>query len=102
MFAHYFYPHIGGVERHIEELLEHLKGKEYSFKVITEKFDDNLKSVEHTEICDIYRIGYRKRKFLGLFEIWLSLLKLRKNIQEADIIHIHDVFIWNLPFKFLI
>ena len=101
MFAHYFYPHIGGVERHIEELLEHLKGKEYSFKVITEKFDDNLKSVEHTEICDIYRIGYRKRKFLGLFEIWLSLLKLRKNIQEADIIHIHDVFIWYLPFKFL-
>lgn len=101
MISHHYFPHVGGVERHLDELLRYLKGKKFEFTIITEKFNDELKNVEHRDGNIILRILYRKKKFLGLLNIWLCIWKLRSYIKEADIIHIHDVFIWYFPFKFL-
>ena len=80
----YKYPHIGGVEKHIEHVSDELSKKKYVIKKISG--DD---------------INYPRVKFLGLIYIWLWFLRNLKHVLNSDIVHIHDVFIWFLPFRFL-
>lgn len=76
-------PHVGGVERHIEKISELLTKSGHDIKTISE---DNIK--------------YPHLKFLGLLYIWVWIFRNRNLITQSDIIHVHDVFIWYLPFKF--
>lgn len=78
------YPHIGGVEKHIFEVEERLRSRGHIVKVISSE-DIEPKNV----------------KLFGLLNIWLWLFKNKKYIEESDIIQIHDVFIWYLPFVFI-
>jgi hypothetical protein len=82
--AHHKWPHIGGVEKHIEAIKNILSSKDYEINVISEE-----------------DIKYPKIKIVGLFYIWWWLFKKRDIIKNADIVHVHDVFIWYLPFRFL-
>lgn len=81
---HYKWPHIGGVEKHVQQVTKYLKQKGHKVRIVSEE-----------------DIKYPHIKFLGLFYIWLWLFKNRSLIKQSDIIHIHDVFIWYLPFRFL-
>ncbi len=94
-------PHIGGVEKHIAEVSKRLKGKGESIIVLTEKYDESLKKEEVICGIKIVRFHYPHIKFLGLLMVWREIFILKKLVEEADIIHIHDVFIWYLPFKFI-
>jgi glycosyltransferase involved in cell wall biosynthesis len=78
------WPHVGGVEKHVFELSKNLKVKGESVKTVSEE-----------------DIKYPHIKFFGLLYIWFWLFQNRRLIQDADIIHCHDVFIWYLPFRFL-
>ena len=82
--THYAWPHVGGVEKHVERIADRLQGMGHEVKIISEE-----------------DIKYPHIKFLGLFYIWFWLWKNRDLIQKTDIIHIHDVFIWYLPFRFI-
>ena len=77
-------PQIGGVESHIEQIAKCLRSTANEVKIISEA-----------------DIKYPHLKFIGLIYIWFWLFKNRKLILDSDIVHIHDVFIWYLPFKFL-
>ena len=76
--------HVGGVEKHISKILPRIKARGYDITLVTEE--------------DIRPL---KIKYLGLLYIWFWLLKNIKLIYYSDIIHIHDVFIWFLPFKLI-
>jgi glycosyltransferase involved in cell wall biosynthesis len=76
-------PRIGGVETHIKETSKYLKNK-FNLKIISQK-----------------NIEYKSIKYLGLLQIWFYFLRNIKLFFWADVIHIHDVFIWILPFRFL-
>lgn len=78
------YPHIGGVEKHIHKVGNNLLRLGYSVKYISSE-----------------DIKYPKVKFFGLFYIWFWLFSNIKIIKESETIHIHDVFIWYLPFRIL-
>jgi len=78
------FPLIGGVESHLKKISERLRKIGHNVTIISEN-----------------DIKYPHIKFVGLIYIWIWLFKKRKLILDADIIHIHDVFIWYLPFKFL-
>lgn len=84
--THFPISHIGGVERHHQFLIRNLKflNKKIVIKTISEA------DIKQPHI-----------KIIGLLYIWYWLFKNRKIINTADIIHIHDVFIWYLPFRFL-
>lgn len=82
--SHYKWPHIGGVEKHVYELSKRLKAKGNSIKVISEG------DIKQPHV-----------KFLGLIRIWFWMFRNRKLIEDVDIVHCHDVFIWYLPFRFL-
>ena len=100
-FCRLFYPHIGGVEKHVLEISKILIKKGHKIIVFTEQYDPKLKLHEKIEGISIYRIPAGKNERFKKFEIWKNLWKHRKIIEKADIIHCHDVFFWYLPFRFL-
>lgn len=95
-----YYPHIGGVERHVEEVGKRLVKKGYKVTIVTELLGET-KREETIDGIKIIRFTYPKIKFLGLIFIWLQLLRRFQLIKTSDIVHIHDVFVWYLPFRFL-
>lgn len=100
MLSHYFYPKIGGVEKVVKKITENLS--EYKISIVTQRYDKNLKQVEKfNSWTTIYRFTPLKIKYVGLFSIWVWIYKNRFLIKSADVIHIHDVFIWYLPFKII-
>lgn len=78
------HPHIGGVEKHINQISKQLEKIGYSITTISEE------DIKQPQI-----------KIIGLLYIWIWLFRNRRFIKKADIIHIHDVFIWYLPFRFI-
>jgi len=99
--SHYFYPHIGGVEKHVLEVSKSLIKKGHKITVLTEKYDKKLKENETVDGIKIVRFSHSKIKYLGLLSIWFWLYKNRQHVRDADIIHCHDVFVWYLPFIFI-
>lgn len=100
LFSQSFSPNIGGVENHLNGLIPELQKAGQQINVITIN-NKNYKSFEIINGVKVYRINYPSVKFFGLLKIWQEIFKKIKLIKEADIIHIHDVFIYFLPFKFL-
>lgn len=111
-FARYFYPHIGGVEKHVAEIGERLAEKGHMVIVISENTQiphSNIKQSKTTsatpsgkaKIIESYNIEAGNEGFLKKFRVWKQLWSYRKLIKEADIVHCHDVFFWYLPFRFL-
>ena len=99
--SHHFYPHVGGVEKHVQLLAKELAKKGHKITILTEKYVVDLKSREIVDGIKVERFSYPKIKLIGLFSIWFWLFKNRDLIEKNNIIHIHDVFIWYLPFRFL-
>ncbi len=95
-----YYPHIGGVEKHVGEVGKRLIKKGYKVTIVTELLGET-KREEIRDGIKIIRFAYPKVKFLGLIFIWLQLLRRFQLIKTSDILHVHDVFVWYLPFKFL-
>ena len=102
--SRYYYPHIGGVEKHVKELSSSLglSTSEYKITVLTEKYSDTLKDQEKIDGVEVIRFKYPNVKYLGLIYIWFWMINHRKLFINSDIIHIHDIFIWYLPLKLLL
>lgn len=98
-FSRLFYPHIGGVEKHVMELSKRLIKKGYRVVVITENY--GWKEKEIVNGIEIIRITVGKNEKLKKFIVWRKLWKYRKLISQADIVHSHDIFFWYLPFGYL-
>lgn len=96
-----YWPHVGGVERHVEEIAKRLKLKAISIKILTTRYDKSLKTREKRNGMEIIRFEQPKIKFLGLLYTWLWMLRNIDLIYKSDRIHTNDVFIWYLPFRFL-
>lgn len=81
-----YLPEIGGVEKHIASILPYLKKAGLEIEIISKReiFTDK-----------------KMLKFFGLLQIWWALSKRIKQIKEAEIVFIHDVFIYYLPFRIL-
>ena len=82
--THHKWPRVGGVERHIEAICYKLYALGYKTKIISEE------DIKPPHI-----------KIFGLLYFWYWLFKNRELITRSDLVHIHDVFIWYLPFRFL-
>jgi len=100
-FSRLFYPHIGGVEKHVLEISKILVKNGYKIIIFTEQFDRKLKLYDTTAGIDIYRISVGKDNWFKKFRIWRELWKYRNLIRGANVVHCHDVFFWYFPFRFL-
>lgn len=99
--ANYYFPHVGGVEKHVEKLSQRLKKKGNSVFIVTQKVSDKDKFVENRDEATVYRFNPINIKFLGLIFIWIWFFRNRELIKNADIVHAHDVGIWYWPFRLI-
>jgi glycosyltransferase involved in cell wall biosynthesis len=102
MLARFYYPHIGGVERHVENVCRELKRKNHDISVVALKHDNTLKNKDDHGGVRIIRLSYLNVRFFGLVSIWFEMLKNIRLFMDADVIHAHDVFIWYLPLRILL
>jgi glycosyltransferase involved in cell wall biosynthesis len=100
-FSRLFYPHVGGVEKHVLKISQLLIEKGHRVTVVTEQDSSKTKQSEIFEGIEIFRIPRLKDGKLKKFKIWKWLWNSRRLMKDADIIHCHDVFFWYLPFRFL-
>lgn len=82
--AQHKWPHVGGVEMHVQEISLSLRKKTHKVTTVSEE-----------------DVKYPHIKFLGLIYIWFWLFKNRHLVTGSDLVHCHDVFIWYLPFRFI-
>ena len=81
-----YLPNLGGVEKHIAGIKPYLEKAGFKLTIFNKK--------------EVFK-NRPLKKFIGLLQIWLELAKRIQLIKQADIIFIHDVFIYYLPFKII-
>lgn len=104
--ARRYAPMIGGVEKHVTELNNELLKRDYKLTVICEQSKPELETFEIVDDVVVCRLPVcsenagsnflEKLKFK--LKLWRSLWSLRAVLFSADIIQIHDVFFWIMPF----
>lgn len=99
-FTRHFYPHIGGVEKHLLQVAS-LLSKKHKIIVISEQHDPELPETEIYNGITIQRIPIKTNEKQKKFEIWKYLFSHKDILKSADIVHIHDVFFWYLPFRLI-
>ncbi len=98
-FTRRFYPHIGGVEKHVMEIGKRLVKMGHHVIIVTEKAGVET-SQEHTiNGIKIHRIEGGRDDKLKKLRIWKKIWRLKNVIEKADVVHCHDVFYWYLPFR---
>ena len=94
MMCRLYCPHVGGVEKHVQKISQSLSLRGHRITIVCEKHDPQLPDFEAKRGVEIYRIWGSDK--WAIWKWWLQHLNL---IKDADIIHIHDVFFWFLPFR---
>jgi len=100
-FSRLFYPHVGGVEKHVMEISRILIKKGYKVTIVAEQNPSKTKLREVINGIEVFRIPKLKDGKLKKIKIWKWLWGNIRLIKNADIVHCHDVFFWYLPFKFI-
>ncbi len=101
-FTRLYYPHIGGVEKHIYKISQQLIKKGFEITVVAEQHGKKLKERENIDGINIFRIPIRTSERNKKFEVWKWMVKNKNLVKGFDIIHIHDVFFWIIPLIFSI
>lgn len=99
MITPLFYPHIGGVEKHVKRLSEELIRDGNDVSILTMKHDKTLDDSEVLNGICLHRFPKMK-----LLKIWYWIYKHRRLIKNADLVHCHDFssfIFWYFPFRFL-
>lgn len=81
-----YLPNLGGVEKHIAGVKPYLEKAGFECEIISKK--------------EIFK-NKTPKKFIGLLQIWWTMAKQIKLIKQADVVFIHDVFIYYLPFRII-
>lgn len=102
--ARLYYPHVGGVEKHLQKINEQFLKIGHSVTVITQRYDLNLPESETLNNVNIVRLTSMtkivgiKQKTLFKLKTWWHIFKNLNILFQADIIHVHDVMWWLIPF----
>lgn len=102
MFSRLFFPHIGGVEEHVGKICEQLIKDGHEVIVVTEQYDKKLKLKENVKGLHMRRIPvFHTKESRKKWVIWKWLWDNWKWWGQYDVLHVHDVFYWSLPFKIM-
>jgi len=97
MLTRLYSPHIGGVEKHVEEVSRELAKLGHEITILTLQHDSKLATTEKGKGVKIIRLPYSENKF----QIWKHFYAQRSLVKEVDIVLCHDIFFWYLPFRFI-
>ena len=85
-----YYPHIGGVEKHVEKLSRELVAEGYEITVLLQKKDDNHADFEIINSVNVVRINKKFSKTWNRIWLLFYILKNFKKWCDYDILHFHD------------
>lgn len=88
-------PHRGGVEKHVEKLSEQLIKRGHQVVVITEQYEQSLVEKEVVKGVMVYRVPYFAIN--SKTSMWTWMDKHIDIFDQADVVHVHDVFWWYWP-----
>lgn len=97
-------PHVGGVETHLARVNQVLVKRGFEVTVITQQHERSLPLQENRDGMQIIRLPMLPAgeslvaKTRYKLHLWRQLAQHLKVVQQADVIQIHDVFFWLLPF----
>lgn len=92
MIAEHLYPHIGGVERHVDGLTRILEARGHQVTLAAPKHDPSLPDEEErngVRVIWLPRTGRQRRDYVRAWGWWM---RHRSFLTEADLIHFHDVY----------
>ncbi len=104
MFAWVFWPHVGGVEKHVERVGRVLVRRGHEVKVFTVAHDRNLPEREEHDGIEVLRFQKRNPDDWERRRIMWWLFRRFDLFRWAQVIHCHDFMTfhyWYLPFRFL-
>lgn len=103
--SNYYWPHQGGVEKHLWMLNQQLIERGFKVTVLTQQDQPQLPEDEMAEGVRVKRFPvsgkavranfWQKLKYKLL--IWWGVTKFLPELWKADVIQVHDVFWWLLP-----
>ena len=97
-----YYPSIGGVERHVQEIAERLMQKGHEVHIVCESADAEATHKKNIDGITITYLYFGPVGFFKKFRIWSVMIRNISLFISADVVHIHDVFFWYLPIRFLL
>jgi len=100
-----FFPHLGGVETHVKKISQELLLLGNEVSVLTLQTDSSSPSSKVIAGVNVRRCNLDSvdvRSFRYKFKIWSWFWQQRSVWLEADVVQVHDVFWWILPFLVLI
>ena len=92
-----FWPHLGGVEKHVEQLSIELIKQGHEVVVVTSCFDKKLKLQQKVNGIKVIRVDFESLQ--SKKGIWGWVVANKNIFFEADIVHAHDIAWWLTPLK---
>ena len=93
-----YWPSIGGIETHLEKLIQELIGSGFEISVLTYAHERQIPLKEKNNSVTIFRIPFGYERNPPLVYSWL--LRERKNFTDYDIVHVHGsspLLFWYFP-----
>lgn len=85
-----YYPHIGGVEKHLRELSAELSADGHQVTIVVEKHDPSYPGYEKAGIAEVVRLERSTKRFVkSIYRYW-QIARNCKRILAADVVHFHD------------
>lgn len=99
-----YYPHVGGVEKHISRITRELISRGWNVEIITENHDQDAPkyTTSNVENARVHYLTFGPDGWFKKFRIWRSMISRKDLFEDADIIHIHDIVFWYLPLLLLV
>ncbi|MBP9797971.1 glycosyltransferase family 4 protein [Candidatus Woesebacteria bacterium] len=99
-----FYPHVGGVEKHIWKVSEWLITEGHDVSIIAENHSPSVLPVGWTtqKNLPVLFVNFGKESTWKKFHIWRWMIAHMRLFLQADVIHAHDVMFWYFPLRFLL
>lgn len=86
-----YYPHIGGVERHVREVSLELQKDGHSITIIVPKHDSSYRDFEREGNIEVVRLNKPQTKLFAGLERVLQAAGASGRFLKADIVNFHDV-----------
>lgn len=106
MIAERLFPAIGGVEQHVAGLSQVLSHRGYHVTLVAPAHTPGLPAQESLPYATIWRIPQEENRTRGRYpQAWRWWYRHRALLQQADIIHCHDVYAllhWLGPLRWLV
>lgn len=91
-----YLPHIGGVEKHLENICKEMLKDRHEITVLVQKFDNSYEDYEKINNLEVIRINKNPNKILRRLKLLTYMIVNIKTVLKYDVIHFHDyATFWN-------